>query len=96
MGGGNPGRIDIPPLVKKEIIMDIHVIVKKLIGPIEPIGETLTDEYRFENLKIMTDLVDKLLSDISHVACNKTRVEYSMKTAGEYASKFFDETGITQ
>lgn len=76
--------------------MDIHEIVKKLIGPIDPVGETNTDNKRFENLKVMCDLVDKLLTDIDRVIPNKRRAEYSMKRAGEYASDFFDKTGIIE
>jgi len=75
--------------------MEIEDVVRKLVGPIEPIGETNTDNERFENLKVMTDVVDSLLSDIDRVAMNnKDRVEYSRKRAGQYASDFFDRIGI--
>lgn len=71
--------------------MTIHEVVKKLIGEIAPVGETNTDNARFENLKAMTELVDLLLSDIDNVANeNKDRQEFSMKRAGEFASGFFD------
>lgn len=63
--------------------MDIHEIVKKLVGPIKPIGETNTDHERYKNLKVMTELVDRLVFDIDHIIPNKDRVEYSMKRAGE-------------
>lgn len=76
--------------------MDIYEVVTKLIGPIHPVGETGKDNERFENLKVMTDLVDKLLTDISKVITNKNRVEYSMKRAGEYADKFFTNIGINE
>ena len=74
--------------------MDIHEIVKKLVGPIDPVGETHTDDNRFENLKVMTELVGELLTDIDRVIPNKERVEFSMKRAGEHADKFYDEIGI--
>jgi hypothetical protein len=77
-------------------MMDIHEIVKKLVGPIDPVGESNTDDIRFENLKIMTELVDELLTDIDHVASNRDRAEYSMKRAGEHASKFYDDLGIPE
>ena len=35
--------------------IDVYKVVKKLIGEIDPIGETQTDDERFENLKAMTD-----------------------------------------
>lgn len=72
--------------------MDVYEVVKKLIGDINPIGETNTDNERFENLKKMTDLVDRLLFDIDIVATeNIKRPEYSMKRAGEFAGKFFKD-----
>ena len=74
--------------------MTISEIVKKLIGSIDPIGETNQDEVRFENLKDLILLVDILISDINRVAMNKGRVEYSMNKAGERASKFLDDLGI--
>ena len=74
--------------------MELHDVVKKLVGPINPIGETNEDGRRFENLKTMTDLVDRLLGDIDRVLSSKNRPEYSMKKAGEYADKFFDSLGI--
>ena len=76
--------------------MDIHEIVKKLVGPIDPVGETNADDRRFENLKVMTELVGELLTDIDRVIPNKERVEFSMKRAGEHADKFYDEIGIKE
>ena len=71
--------------------MDFHEIVKKLIGEIDPVGETNTDNARFENLKAMTELVDELLSDIYRVARGNNRHEYSINRAGQFASSFLDE-----
>ena len=69
-----------------------YQVVKKLVGRIDPEGETNTDNLRFENLKEMTRVVDGLLFDIEAVAIgNKGRPEYSRKRAGEYASKFLDD-----
>ena len=42
--------------------MDYHGIITKLIGPIEPVGETNEDEKRFSNLTNMTILVDRLVA----------------------------------
>lgn len=36
--------------------MDIYEVVTKLVGPIDPAGETHTDKKRFENLKVMCDV----------------------------------------
>lgn len=75
--------------------MELYDVVIKLIGPIYPVGETREDDRRFENLKTMTALVDKLISDIDIVAnANKSRHEASMKRAGVFADKFLDALGI--
>ena len=71
--------------------MELYDVVKKLVGSIKPIGETDEDNKRFENLKVMTNLVDKLLFDINCVALRKERHEYSMKKAGEYADTFLKD-----
>ena len=76
--------------------MDIHEIVKKLVGEIRPVGETNEDNRRFENLKAMCELTEKLLADIDRVAWGKNRAEYSISRAGKYASDFFDAQGIIE
>ena len=77
--------------------MTIHEIIKKLIGSITPIGETCTDNTRFENLKIMTKLVTLLVTDIDDVAMLKDSHEYSVKRAGEFASNYLTKgLGITE
>jgi hypothetical protein len=73
-------------------------IVNKLIGPIEPVGETTADDTRYENLKAKCELAESLIMEIQFVAnANKNRQEYSMKRAGEYAERFLGNTiGIAQ
>ena len=89
--------------------MDIHEIVKKLIGEINPVGDN-TDNKRLKNLRAMTELVNDLLSDIDQVAGNNNKLEaqlqvktgppvvhgkpeYSMRRAGQFAASFLDEIG---
>lgn len=80
--------------MKSETIVEV---VKRLIGGIDPIGETNTDNKRFENLKVMTEVVDVLLTDIGWVAeNNKDRGEYSRKRAGDFANKFYTKLGIVE
>jgi len=74
--------------------MEIHDVVKKLIGPIKPVGETNEDNRRFENLKDMAILVEKLVSDIDAVASQKDRIEYSIHRAGQFADNCLSELGI--
>ena len=73
-------------------------VVKKLIGKINPIGETNTDIERFENLKAMCELVNNLIIDIDDMAYqNKDAREFSVKRASEYASNFLTKTvGIAE
>lgn len=74
--------------------MELHDIVMKLIGPVIPIGETNTDEVRFENLKQLCKLVDTLVFEIDRVTAYMNQAEFSMKRAGEYADKFLTDLGI--
>lgn len=77
--------------------MNLQEIVQKLNGKINPVGETNTDNERFENLKNQCDLVFNLLDEIIQVSeSNKDAYEASKKKAGEYATKFLTETiGLT-
>lgn len=63
-------------------------VVKKMIGNINPVGETNTDNERFENLKAMCLLIDNLILDVIAVIHNKSSYEYSVKRAGEYADGY--------
>ena len=76
--------------------MELVDIVRRIVGPVRPIGEANSDEERFENLKQLTELVDYLIGDIDHVAGNKHRAEYSMKRAGEFADRFLTNLGIEE
>ena len=78
-------------------MMDIHEVVMKLIGDISPIGETNEDNKRFENLKIMADLVDALLTDMDEIVFRKSNnQEYSIKRSVDFVIDFMDEIGIVQ
>jgi hypothetical protein len=77
-------------------LITLYDVVTKLIGPIRPVGETNTDDERYENLKVMTELIDSLLTDVDRIISCKERNEYSMKRAGEFADKFFHEIGIDE
>jgi len=68
--------------------IDLYEVVRKLTGNIEPVGETYADNASFENLKALTELVDRLVTDIDSVAENEGRSEFSMQRAGKHASHF--------
>jgi uncharacterized protein YaaR (DUF327 family) len=57
-------------------------VIRKLIGKINPVGETNTDNERIENLKAMCELVNELVSDIVDVSRNNQNAqEFSVKRA---------------
>jgi hypothetical protein len=69
--------------------MDYYEVIKKLIGPIEPVGETNADDTRYKNLEYTIALVDRLMVDIGEVAPYFERPEFSMSRAGKKAKKYF-------
>lgn len=77
--------------------MTTYDVVRKLIGKVEPIGETNEDNIRFENLKELISLVDNLLIDIDDLEYkHKNSSQFSVKRAAELASKFLDKIGIKE
>ena len=76
--------------------INVYEVVKKLVGEINPVGETNIDDRRFENLKVMTELVDELLMDIADmgVRCFNNH-QYSMKKASDFAINFLNEEILT-
>jgi len=68
--------------------MDLHKIVKKLVGKIDPQGESSGDKEKLENLKTMTHLIENLSNDVRYVARSKNSYESSVQVAGKYADNF--------
>lgn len=66
-------------------ILDTYQIMEKLIGPIDPIGETNTDNARLDNLVEFMILTQKMVQKVKEISRNQNRVEYSIKRTGEYA-----------
>lgn len=73
--------------------MELYEIVMKLAGPIQPTGEHETDQRRLENLESLTELIYRLLLDISDAAKSADRPEASMKAIGSYARGFLNDLG---
>lgn len=77
--------------------MELFDIVLKLTGPIDPVGETHTDDTRFENLKQLLELMKELHTKIDAIADeNCDRGEYSMRRAGLECQKYLDWLGIPE
>ncbi len=62
--------------------MNLPEIVKKLTGPIQPVGESNADHTRIENLDKVIELTESLLNDLIKASTNANRYEASMKSIG--------------
>lgn len=71
--------------------MTNYDVIKKLLGPIEPVGESNFDEKRYENLEATIEVVDKLLCDLNEVAGEDDRLEHSIAKIGKRASQFIKD-----
>lgn len=71
--------------------MEMHDIVRRLIGPVDPVGCHNTDTERYANLSTTIELVDLLLGDIRDVASQADRYEASVSKLGCLARGFLQE-----
>ena len=67
-------------------------ILITLIGEVQPIGETNTDNDRYQNLIQLEGVIDLLLDEIEKVAKCSDRPEFSMSKAGKQAVSWFSDT----
>lgn len=70
---------------------EISDIVMKLIGEVEPVGETNADNQRYDNLLLLLNTVDILIDEIRFVMPYSEYAERSMKRAGKEAVKWGKE-----
>ena len=93
-------KIDVVCQIKLDYTykMTYTEITKKLVGDISPVGESNTDDVRFENLKEMCKLANDLIIEIDNVACyNRKNNAFSVKRSADYASNFLTKTiGIVE
>ena len=68
--------------------MTVVDVVRKLIGPVLPVGDSSVDAQRLGNLNEMLEVVGWLVEDISKVADCSHRQEASMRQSGKVASEF--------
>ncbi len=77
--------------------MDIFEVVRKLIGPVDPVGESHTDEVRYDNLKQLTELTEKFLVVIFEIENQyKNNHQASMKRASVHCAEFLDSNSIQE
>ena len=74
--------------MKQFDIVDVVDIVMKLVGEVQPIGDSSVDANRFENLNRLTDVVNKLCAEIYKVSQYDGRHEQSVRKAGRCAFEF--------
>lgn len=69
--------------------MDTIDFIRKVIGEIRPVGDHNIDEDRYDNLKVMADVVEELLADMCWVyRNNKGHYEASRIKAAEFVERF--------
>ena len=71
--------------------MTVYDVVMKLVGPIDPLGDSNADAKRLENLKELTALVENLRYRVSQVVPAASRQEASMKAIGMHAKTFLQQ-----
>lgn len=74
--------------MKAETIIEV---VDKLIGEVDAVGSTHIDDERFENLKVMEDLVDAMIVHINYASKTKDYPQYSMAEIGENAFNYLKD-----
>ena len=73
--------------------MELIDIVNKLVGRIEPIGDTSVDEDRFENVKAYCELINEMVKQVDDVVCNNWDSSLaSVKRSNDYISDFLTNT----
>jgi len=71
--------------------LDLDDIVLSLTGPINATGSHEVDERHLENLKTLTQLIDRLLYVVSDEAPYAKRKEASMNAIGIHAKTFLND-----
>ena len=71
--------------------LELVDFVRKVIGPIYPLGESRVDEIRFRNLEELLDLIDELYMDVVGIAEYDSAHEHSVKKAVTLARNWLYE-----
>ena len=74
--------------------MEFIDIIIRLIGNINPVGETNIDNERLNNLKIWIDNTDDMISELKVLSENKNSSQRSVSRAGKLAQEFLDNLAI--
>lgn len=71
--------------------IDVHKVVKKCLGEIDPIGESNVDAARALNLKEYQGLIEQLVQDVRELDRCRNNHQWSMKNATVESAKFLIE-----
>lgn len=67
--------------------MNAYELIKKLLGPIEAVGDPYEDDKVLKNLEDYRDLLLRILEDLLVSGCTAERQEHSMRQVGEKARR---------
>lgn len=59
--------------------------IMRLIGEVEPVGDTNIDTIRLMNMHRLQKLIESLIFEVNYVCAYSDNKEFSMKTIGEDA-----------
>ena len=81
-------------MIREELTKEqITLVVKKLIGKVDPVGETHTDNKRYNNLEIMGEVFYQLFEAITNIIYdNRNVVQWSRQNAVKKANKILEDT----
>lgn len=68
--------------------MELIDVVKKLNGPIGPVGDSVVDGNRYQNLEQMLDMLDTLIDDVCAVSKERNAHQSSLQKAGKKAHQW--------
>ena len=67
-------------------------IVEKVVGPIDPTGDSSFNDARLDSLMRMTEVIDLLLDGVEHVALSyASSSQHSVKKAGKFAQEWLKD-----
>ena len=73
-------------IAKEKDLEIVKEIIKRLVGPIKPIGDSSMDSERRENLEVYGELISFLISEVGDVIYhNKNSLYYSVNNSVDKA-----------
>lgn len=75
--------------------MSVMDVVMRLIGPVDPVGQTHEDDRRLANLESLLSLTDSLVTLVKEVRDDNAHShEYSVKRASKYCANWLVGAGF--